>query len=100
MTTVLIVLTIVLHIMLTAGTVLVWQTVKKTSPEALVKVFFLSMGVRLLASVILFAVGAYLIKDDTEAIKLFAVIFIAAYLLMLLFDTAYFYCSSQLLNKK
>lgn len=100
MTTVLIVMTIVLHFMLTAGTVLVWQTIKKSTPEALPKIFFLSMGVRLFASVILFAVGVFLIKDDTDAIKLFAVIFIAAYLLMLLFDTAYFYCSSQLLNKK
>lgn len=100
MMTVLIVLTIVLHCILTTGTVLVWMSAKKSAPEMLPKIFFLSMGVRLFASIILFAVGVYLLRGDMEPMKLFTVVFIAAYLLMLLFDTAFFYWSSQQLNKK
>ncbi len=99
MITILIILTVLIHAIITGGTILVWNSIKKSNPAVLPKVFFASTAVRLVGCVIVFACAMLLIHDDMHTVKVFTAVFLAAYFLMLIIDTAYFYCSSQQLNK-
>ncbi|MCQ2128948.1 MAG: hypothetical protein MJZ08_05910 [Bacteroidaceae bacterium] len=100
MLAILIIITLVLHAVLTLGSIKVWKTVEKTNPVSLAKVFFVSMAVRLIVSVAIFAISLMLMKDDVDAIKLFTILFVIIYFLLLAFDTIYFYCSLKMLNNK
>lgn len=95
---ILIAITLVYQAVLTAGSVMVWKSVKKNNPAQLPKVFFAATAVRLFISVVVFAFSVWLIHEDLTEIKIFTVVFLLVYMLLLLFDTAYFYCSSQQLN--
>ena len=44
------------------------------------------------------AVGIYVISADKDGLKLFTAIFIITYLLLLVFDTMYFYFSSKAID--
>ena len=100
MLAILIIITLVLHAVLTLGSIKVWKTVEKTNPASLAKVFFVSMAVRLIVSVAIFAISLMLMKDDVDAIKRFTILFVIIYFLLLAFDTIYFYCSLKMLNNK
>lgn len=91
----LIAITLLLHALLTICSLVVWNKVLKDRPQALPRLFFLTTIVRLLASVALFLVALMMIRHDTAQVKMFTLIFIAAYLLLLIFDTAYFCHSSK-----
>ena len=91
----LLVVTVLLHALLTSGSIMVWNTVKKTSPEQLPRVFFATMAIRMIAALGVFAAALFLIHNDMEQVKFFTIIFIVIYLLLLIFDTMYFYCSSK-----
>ncbi len=86
------------QVLLTAGAIAIWNMVKRESPQALPKVFFLTTLVRLLASTAFFAVALYVISADKDGLKLFTAIFIITYLLLLVFDTMYFYFSSKAID--
>ena len=98
MTTILIILSVLLHTVLTGGAIMVWRTVSKTAQEQLPKVFFATMAARLLSTVLLFAAAAFLLRNDRTELITFAVIYIILYIIMLILDTAYFYCSSKQLK--
>lgn len=100
MLTILIIITLVLHAVLTLGSIKVWKTIEKTNPTSLAKVFFVSMAVRLVVSVVIFAVSLWLMKDDVDSIKMFTILFVIIYFLLLAFDTIYFYCSLKTINNK
>lgn len=100
MITILVIITLVLHTVLTFGGIKIWKTAEKTNPAALAKIFFVSMAVRLVMSVGMFLVALMLLKDDVGAIKMFTVFFVILYFLLLIFDTVYFYCSSKIMDNK
>ena len=95
MLTTLLIVTLLLHAILTGGSIAIWNTVRKSTPEYLPKVFFATMAIRLLTSLGVFAAALLLIHNDREQVIFFTVIFIVIYLLLLIFDTMYFYCSSK-----
>jgi len=99
MLTVLIIITLLYQVVFTAGSIMVWRTVKNNNPEQLPKVFFATTAIRLFTSVVVFALAMWLIHSDMEHVKIFTVFFLAVYMLLLVFDTAYFYCSSQKIKK-
>lgn len=63
--------------------------------EQRTKLFFATTIIRLLLSVILFGISIYALHPDIEQIKIFTLIFAATYFLLLLFDTGYFYYTSN-----
>ncbi len=91
----LLLITLLLHAVLTGGAIMVWRTIKKSSPELMPKVFFATTLVRMIASLGVFAVSLYVINGDKDTMKLFTLIFLVVYMLLLIFDTAYYYCSSR-----
>ncbi|MBQ0085613.1 MAG: hypothetical protein KBS65_05165 [Prevotella sp.] len=100
MITILVIITLALHAVLTLGGIKIWKTVEKTKPSALAKVFFISMAARLVMSVGMFLVALMLLKEDIDAIKMFTVFFVILYFLLLIFDTVYFYCSLKIMDNK
>ena len=99
MLTLLIILTVAYQTVITAGSITVWKSVMKNNPAQLPKVFFAITIVRLVFSVAFFALALWLMHTDVGQVKLFTVFFLVVYMLLLVFDTAYFYCSSQKINK-
>lgn len=91
-------ITLLLHALLTAGSLLTWKKVLKDNPQLLPKLFFTTSAIRLVASVALFAISLLLIRQDIEQVKIFTIVVIATYLLLLTFDTAYFYHSSKTID--
>lgn len=96
----LIIVTLLYQTILTVGSVLVWRSVMKNNAAQLPKVFFAITTMRLVASVAFFALALWLIHTQVEEVKLFTIFFLVLYMLLLGFDTAYFYCSSQKINNK
>lgn len=94
----LIAIMLLLQLLLTTGTIAIWNMVRRNSPQALPKVFFLTTLVRLIASTAFFAAALYVISADKDGLKLFTAIFIITYLLLLVFDTMYFYFSSKAID--
>ncbi len=92
--------TLLLQLLLTAGAIAIWNMVRRSTPQALPKVFFITSLVRLLASIVFFAVALYVISADKDGLKLFTAIFIITYLLLLVFDTMYFYFSSKAIDNR
>lgn len=78
----------------TVGSIKLWNL---ATIEQRTKLFFATTIIRLLLSVIIFAVSIYALRSDIEQVKIFTVIFAPTYFLFLLFDTGYFYYSC---NKK
>jgi len=99
MLTVLIIITLLYQVIFTAGSVLVWKSVKNNNPAQLPKVFFATTAIRLFTSVVVFALALWLIHTDIGQVKIFTAFFLVVYMLLLIFDTAYFYCSSQQIKK-
>ncbi len=91
----LLLITLLLHAVLTGGSIMVWRTLKASAPELLPKAFFVTAIVRMVASLGVFAVAVYIIHEDRETLKQFTLIFLTVYMLLLVFDTVYFYCSSR-----
>ena len=100
MVTTLIIITLVLHAVLTLGGIKVWKTAERTNPTALAKVFFVSTAVRLVASAGLFLIALMLIKDDAGMVKMFTIFFVILYFLLLIFDTVYFYRSLKTMDNR
>jgi len=99
MLTILLVATLLYQVLLTIGSIIVWKQVKKNNATQLPKVFFAITTVRLATSVMLFALALWYLQEDTKNIKIFSSIFLAIYTLLLIIDTAYFYCSSIKIKK-
>lgn len=100
MLTILIVLAAAYQVGITIGAVTVWKSVMKNNPVQLPKVFFAITTIRLVVSVAFFALALWLIHSDVGQVKIFTLFFLVVYMLLLIFDTAYFYCSSQKINKR
>ncbi len=94
----LIAIMLLLQVLLTAGAIAIWNMVRSHTPQALPKVFFITSFVRLLASIVFFAVALYVISADRDALKIFTAVFAITYLLLLVFDTMYFYFSSKTID--
>lgn len=99
MTTLVIIIMVIVQAFLTVGAVVLWNTTKKNSPEQLPRLFFVVSGARLLISLIAYAAGLYLVHEDLTQVKIFTVVTLLLYMLLLVFDTAFFYFSSNTLNK-
>ena len=93
MLTILIILAIAYQTGITIGAVTVWRSAMKNNPAQLPKVFFAITTVRLVISVAFFALALWLIHSDLGQVKIFTLFFLVVYMLLLVFDTAYFYCS-------
>lgn len=65
--------------------------------EQRTKLFFATTAFRLLLLALIFGGSAYILRSDIENIKIFTLIFALMYFLSLIFDTGYFYYTS---NKK
>lgn len=65
--------------------------------EQRTKLFLVTTVFRLLLSVLIFGGSVFALRPDIEQIKVFTVAFAAIYFLLLVFDTGYFYYTS---NKK
>lgn len=99
MTTIVIIIMVIVQVFLTVGALTLWNTTKKNSPQQLPKLFFVVSAARLLVSLIAFAAGLYLIHEDLTQVKIFTVVTLLLYMLLLVFDTAFFYFSSNTQNK-
>lgn len=97
---ILIILTTAYQTGITIGAVTTWKAAMKNNPAQLPKVFFAITTVRLVISVTFFALALWLIHSDLGQVKIFTLFFLVVYMLLLVFDTAYFYCSSQKINKR
>ena len=91
-------ITLLFHAVLTVGSLFTWKKVLKDNPQLLPKLFFTTAAIRLVASVALFAISLLLIRQDIVQVKIFTVVVIATYLLLLTFDTAYFSHSSKTID--
>lgn len=88
------------QILLTVGFIMVWKSVMNNNQEQLPRVFFAITTVRIVFSVAIYAVVLWIIRTNVEMVKIFTLIYIVLYMLLLGFDTAYFYCSLQKINNK
>lgn len=100
MFSILLILTVAYQTGITIGAVSTWKATMKNNPAQLPKVFFAITTVRLIFSVAFFALALWLIHSDLEQVKIFTLFFLVVYILLLIFDTAYFYSSSQKINKR
>lgn len=89
-----IILSVVIMVCATIASIYLWNM---ATLEQRTKLFFATTIFRLLLSAVIFGVGVYALRLDIEQVKVFTVIFAATYFLLLIFDTGYFYYTS---NKK
>lgn len=68
----------------------VWKKVALTSMKSLPILFLSASGIRILLASMTVLVYCFAMRGDTQSIKEFAVVFMAFYLLMLVFDTWFF----------
>ena len=104
MKTTLVVLTVLMHLLLTGFAFFVVKTVIKSDPQKLTKVLFVFMGLRFLFPLAFYAAwlfGKYDSGTDAGELKTFTIFFLICYLLFLAIDTIYLYCTlKQLDNNK
>ena len=101
MTTTLIIMsivTVVLTILVTGCMIAVWRTTKSTSPEMLPRVFFVASAVKLFTALVAIAAGVFLMRHDIASIRLYTIVTILVFVISLVCDTTYFYCSSKTIN--
>ena len=67
-----------------------WKAIVSQSPAVLNKFYLAASGLRMLLAFMVIVVYAFVVKDRTRLIS-FAVIFMIFYLILLVFDTFYFY---------
>ena len=67
-----------------------WKTVATRSPATLPKFYLAGSAFRLMAAAIVLLIYCVAMRDNTSAIKHFAVVFILYYLVILIFDAIFF----------
>lgn len=67
-----------------------WKATARTSPNSLAKFYLAASGLRMLASLIVVVLALILLRPDRQMMLGFSMIFVAFYLVMLLFDTIFF----------
>ncbi|GAB6962820.1 hypothetical protein [Prevotella fusca] len=67
-----------------------WKGVASQSPAVLSKFYLVASGLRMLLAFLVLLVYAFVVKERTMILS-FAVIFMVFYLVLLAFDTVYFY---------
>lgn len=89
-----------MHMIISFVSLLLWKSARETEGANLFKIFIMTMVMRMLGGAIVFAGGVYVIREDIEAIKLFAIIFAAFYFIVLVADTVYFCLSCKESNEQ
>jgi len=103
MNIVVIILTVLMHLVLTGLAFLILKTTIKSDPAKLTKRIFAVMGLRFILPLAFYAVCLFVWKDsgsfDKSDLKMFTVFYLILYLLFLVIDTAYFYFTLKNLDK-
>lgn len=68
----------------------VWKKVALSSEKNLPILFLSASGIRIVVAAMTVLVYFFVMRSDTQSIKIFAVVFMAFYLMMLVFDTWFF----------
>lgn len=68
----------------------VWKKVALSSEKNIPLLFLSASGIRLVLAALTVLVYCFAMRDDSLSIKVFAVVFLAFYLIMLVFDTWFF----------
>lgn len=92
-------ITVLFHISLTVGTIKMLKKFSSESPMTRPKIFLASSVVRIILSLIAFAVSIIILKEDMHQLKVFTIAFLIIYMVVLAFDTIYFYRSSESVSK-
>ena len=98
-----IIITIVMHLVLTGFSFYLFKTVIKLNPEKLTKLFFLIMGIRFVFPLAFYAAflwGMSNSGNSADDLKIFTIFYLLIYMLFLAIDTAYFYCTLKQLDNK
>lgn len=89
----------VFHILCSLAYIWGWQTIAHRSPETLPKYYLAGSAFRLIAAAMVLLVFCVIKRSDVENIKWFALVFIAFYLVILVFDAIFFAKISKTTNK-
>ena len=89
----------VFHILCSLAYIWGWQTIAHRSPETLPKYYLAGSAFRLIAAAMVLLVFCVIKRSDVETIKWFALVFIAFYLVILVFDAIFFAKISKTTNK-
>lgn len=68
----------------------VWKKVALSSEKNLPILFLSASGIRIVVAAMTVLVYFFVMRSDTQSIKIFAVVFMTFYLMMLVFDTWFF----------
>ena len=89
-----IIITVLMHLILTGMAFFILKTVMKSNPSVVLKSIFAIMGVRFVFPLAFYAACLFGWKDygwQLGEIKTFTILYLALYLLFLAIDTVYFY---------
>ncbi len=89
-----IIITVIMHLLLTGMAFFVLKTVMKSNPSGVMKAIFAVMGIRFVFPLAFYAACLFGWKEfgyETEDLKSFTILYLVLYLLFLAIDTLYFY---------
>lgn len=95
--TVAVVVSAVFHLVCSTAYIYGWKAIAKRSPETLPKYYLAGSAFRLMAAAAVLLVYCVAERNNVQAIKVFAVVFIVYYVLILAFDALFF---AKVSNKK
>ncbi|MBR1687517.1 MAG: hypothetical protein IJ710_03175 [Prevotella sp.] len=76
-----------------------WKAIARRSPETLPKLYLAGSAFRLMAAAIVLLICCVVNRNDVAALRWLAVVFIAYYIVMLIFDAIFFAKVSKNSNK-
>lgn len=85
-----IIISAVFNLIAALGFIAVWKKVALTSVKNLPVLFLAASGIRILLAAMTVLVYCFAMRGDSQSIKVFAVVFMAFYFVMLVFDTWFF----------
>ena len=89
----------VFNVIAASAFITAWKKVAVTSQRNLPVLFLSASGIRLMLAAMTVVVCFFLNRNDVQSIKVFAVVFMAYYFVMLVFDT-WFFIKTEKTNKE